>query len=71
MPPDASAPPPMQLPLPLTVPTALPQPPPLPPIPLRTRPEQVWGSLRPELRTRIRQTWLRVLREVIADVYER
>lgn len=69
MPPDASAPPPMQLPLPLALPTALPQPP--PPVELQTRPEQVWRSLRPELRTRIRQTWLRVLREVVADVYER
>ncbi len=69
MPPAASAPPPLQLPLPLAVPTVLPQPP--PPIERRTRPEQVWGSLSPALRTQIRQTWLRVLREVVADVYER
>lgn len=69
MPLDASAPPPMQLPLPLDLPTALPQPPPL--LEFRTRPEQVWRSLSPELRTGIRQTWLRVLREVVDDVYER
>ena len=69
MPPDASAPPPMQLPLPLDLPTVLPQPP--PPIALRTRPEQVWGSLSPEMRMQIRQTWLRVLQEVIDDGGER
>jgi hypothetical protein len=69
MTPDVSAPPPMQLPLPLDRPTAWPQPP--PPVEFQTRPEQVWGSLSPELRTRIRQIWLRVLREVVADVYER
>jgi hypothetical protein len=67
--PDASAPPLMQLPLPVALPTALPQPPPS--LEFRTRPEQVWGSLSPELRTRIRQTWLKVLREVVDDVYER
>jgi hypothetical protein len=69
MPPDASAPPPRQLPLPCALPTALPQPP--PPVPLWTRPEQVWASLRPEVRMQIRQTWLRVLREVIANGCER
>jgi hypothetical protein len=56
-----------QLPLPLDLPTALP--PPL--LEVRTRPEQVWGSLSPELRTRIQQTWLRVLQEVVDDVDER
>jgi hypothetical protein len=35
------------------------------------RPEQVWMSLRPEVRMQIRQTWLRVLREVINDGGER
>jgi hypothetical protein len=69
MPPDASAPPLMQLPLPLVLPTALPQPP--PPVALGTRPEQVWRSLSPAVRARIRQTWLRVLREVIDDGCER
>ena len=69
MPPDASAPPPIQLPLPSGLPMALPQPP--PPVPLWTRPERVWTSLRPEVRMQIRQTWLRVLREVIADDGER
>ena len=69
MPPDASAPPPLPLPLPLDLPTVLPQPP--PPVSLWTRPEQVWTSLSAETRTQIRQTWLRVLREVVDDVYER
>lgn len=68
MPPDASAPPPMQLPLPCALPTALPPP---PPVPRWTRPEQVWTSLPPEVRMQIRQTWLRVLREVIDDDGER
>jgi len=45
--------------------------PPPPPVPLWTRPEQVWASLSPELRMRIRQTWLRVLQEVIDDGGER
>jgi hypothetical protein len=63
--PDASAPPPMQLPLPLALPTARPQPP--PPAEVTTSPEHVWGSLDPELRARIRQTWLTVLREVADD----
>jgi hypothetical protein len=65
MPPDASAPPPRQLPLPYALPTALPTPP--PPVPCWTRPEQVWRSLSPEVQQQIRQTWLRVLREVIDD----
>jgi hypothetical protein len=65
--PDASAPPPMQLPLPLALPTARPQPPPPPPIEVATRPEQVWGSLSPEVQARIRQVWLTVLREVADD----
>ncbi len=69
MPPDASAPPPIQLPLPCALPTAQPQPP--PPVLLWTKPEQVWMSLRPEVRMQIRQTWLRVLQEVIADGGER
>jgi hypothetical protein len=68
MPPDASAPPPRQLPLPCALPTPLPAP---PPVLLGTRPEQVWMSLRPEVRMQIRQTWLRVLREVITDGGER
>jgi hypothetical protein len=65
--PAASAPPPMQLPLPLALPTARPQPQPPPPAEVTTRPEQVWGSLGPGLRARIRQTWLKVLREVADD----
>jgi hypothetical protein len=69
MPPEASAPPPIQLPLPCALPMARPQPP--PPVPRWTRPEQVWASLPPEMRTRIRQTWLRVLQEVIDDGGER
>ncbi len=68
MPPDASAPPPRQLTLPYALPTTVPPP---PPVLLWTRPEQVWASLRPEMRTQIRQTWLRVLQEVIADGGER
>jgi len=63
--PDASTPSLTQLPLPLASPTARLQPP--PPAEVTTRPEQVWGSLSPELRARIRQTWLKVLREVVDD----
>ena len=68
MPPDANAPPPRQLPLLSVLPPTLS--PPLP-VPLWTRPEQVWVSLSPEVRRQIRQTWLRVLREVITDGEER
>jgi hypothetical protein len=67
MPPDASASPPRQLPLPCALPPALPP----PRVPRWTRPEQVWASLPPEVRRQIRQTWLRVLREVIANGGER
>jgi hypothetical protein len=63
--PDARAPHPMQLPLPLALPAALPPPP--PPAEVATRPEQVWEGLSPELRARIRQAWLTVLREVVDD----
>ena len=63
--PDASAQPPMQLPLPLTPPTARPQPP--PPAEVTAKPEQVWGSLSPEVQARIRQTWLQVLQEVVDE----
>ena len=63
--PDASTPSLMQLPLPLALPTARPQPP--PPAEVTTRPEQVWGSLSPELRARVHQTWLQVLSEVVDD----
>jgi hypothetical protein len=63
--PDARTPSLTQLPLPLALPTARPQPP--PPAEVTMRPEQVWGSVGPELRARIRQTWLTVLREVVDD----
>jgi hypothetical protein len=62
---DASAPSLMQLPLPLALPAARPQPP--PPAEVTTGPEHVWGSLSPELQARLRQTWLKVLREVVDD----
>ncbi len=68
MPPDVNALPPRQLPLLSVLPPTVP--PPLPG-PLWTRPEQVWASLSLEVRLQIRQTWLRVLREVIANGCER
>jgi hypothetical protein len=67
--PDAGAPPPLQLPLPLALPAARPQPP--PPAEVATRPGQVWEGVSPELRARIRQTWLAVLREVVDAGRER
>jgi hypothetical protein len=61
--PDATAPSLMQLPLPLTLPTARPHPPPSAEV--TTRPDQVWGTLSPEVQAQIRQTWLKVLQEVV------
>ena len=54
-----------QLPLPLDLPLTLPQPPPL--IEPRVWPQEVWGSVSGGVQTQIRLTWLRILREVIAD----
>jgi hypothetical protein len=60
---------PRQLALPLDPDPPRPQPP--PPLGPVAPPARVWAGLSPATRAGVRQTWLRVLREVLDDARER